>query len=214
MRTTTLLVTAFLTLQATVTWSQTKPQVSPQVSPPVSRDGGMPAVRMVDAGIVEPLVIQSNVNAAAVAANTAELDKLRKEVTELKTRSAEFEKQQRAKADALTDEMAKLTEKLEAMRKTVKDLSQADEQRTEHERDVATRRAQIGQATATLNQAIVQLASGNTGGVEAALRMAEASLTGNAQRDVQLARGALQQGDLWTTRQFISLALVEAEGLR
>lgn len=185
------------------------PLVAAATPPPLSKDGGMPAVRMVDAGI-EPLIPQSN----AQAANTVELERLRKEITELKTRSAEFEKQQRAKTESLTDEMAKLNEKLEAMRKSLKELNEANEQRVENERSLATRKAQIGQATATLSQALVQLASGNASGVEGALRAAEGSLSGNAQRDVQLARAALQQGDLWTTRQFISLALIEAEGLR
>lgn len=175
---------------------------------PTSRDAGVPLVR-------KPQAVDGGVPGASVPGPTPEVERLRKELNDLKLRTAELERLQQAKAEAQSNErLDKLEKKLDELKSQVKQLSDAEERRADAEEALVARKVATAAASASVNSVLVVLASGNTSGVEPSLRYAEGVFTGNAQKDVQLARTALAQGDVSAARQYLLLALFEAEAQR
>lgn len=186
---------ATVAVVAALAGAQGKP--APQ---PAARDAGVSAPK-VDAGVPTPEPSR-NPNAPPAA----ELEKLRKDVAELRTRVTDLEAKA-AKADALAADLEKVRKKLDALQA---DSDAAEEKRANLERELATKKAQTTQASATVNVVLQQLTTGNTSNVELWLRGAEQQYSGNASKLVSLARTALAQGDLTAARQYLNLALLEA----
>ena len=169
-----------------------------------------PAARDAGVAVVRPSPVDAGVPAAPVASGpTPELEKLRKEVADLKLRTAELERQLQAKSDG--GDIDKLSKKVDALTEKVTRLSEAEDRRADAEEAVATKKANTAAASSNLNAVLLQLVSGNTKDIDPSLRYAESVYTGNAQKDVQLARAAIAQGDLSAARQYLMLALWELE---
>lgn len=163
-----------------------------------------------DAGVAAPRVVALDAGAAVVNGPTPELDKLRKELNDLKLRTTELERQQ-AKADALTADLDRLGKKVDDLKAQVKQLTDAQDRRVDAEEAAAAKKVATAAAAASLTSVLTVLATGSTTGIEPSLRYAEGVFTGNAQKDVQLARSALAQGDLAAARQLLLIALIESE---
>lgn len=170
-------------------------------------DAGVPTARAapVDAGVAAP---------AATSGPTPELERLRKEVAELRLRTAELERQNQSKADALDAQFEKLNKQLEAMKGQLTKLNDAEDRRADAEEAAQAKKAATAAATTSLNNVLGVLSSGNTSGVEASLQYAQGAFTGNAQRYVQLARSAVASGDLTSARGYLILALMESDSQR
>ena len=151
---------------------------------------------------------------AASGTNSMELDRLRKDVNDLKLRSSEVERAQQQKADALSAQVEKLSSQLEEIKGQLTKITDAETRRADTEQAVVNQRSATASASASLNSVLGTLASGNTSGVEPSLRYAESVFTGTAQKNVQLARAALAQGDVSSARQYLLLALYEADAQR
>jgi predicted nucleic acid-binding Zn-ribbon protein len=172
---------------------------------PAARDGGVTLVR--------PSAVDAGVPAAqVVSAPSPELEKLRKEVLDLKLRTAELERQLLAKS--ASSDLEKLNAKIDALTEKLTKVSEAEERRSDAEEAVATKKANTAAASSNLNAVLLQLVSGNTKDIDPSLRYAESVYTGNAQKDVQLARAAIAQGDVSAARQYLMLALWELENQR
>lgn len=190
---------------ASVVLAQGKPAAK------VTRDAGVPLPARAKAAAVDGGVPAA---AAIPAAPSGEVERLRKEVNELKLRTFELERQQQAKVDEQKSQVDALGKTVEELQAQMKSLSDAEARRVEAEEAAVTRKTATAAASASLNSVLGVLASGNTGGVEASLRYAEGVFTGNAQKSVQLARAAIAQGDVSAARQYLVLALLEAEAQR
>lgn len=179
-----------------------------QARPAARADAGVPTPRppTADAGVPTAATAQSG--------PTPEVEKLRKELNELKLRTAELERQGQAKADALNEQVEKLTKRLDEMRGQLTKLSAAEDRRADAEEAAQAKRAATAAATTSLNTVLTGFSSGNTAGAEASLRFAETAVTGSARNYVQLARAALGQGDLTAARGYVILALMEADSQR
>ena len=186
-----------LSVVAAVSLAQGKPAVVP------ARDAGVAAPRV--------FAVDAGVPAMAVASGTSEVEKLRKELNDLKLRTTELERQQQAKAEALGTDFERVVKKVDELRSQVKVLTDAEDRRVDAEEAAATKKVATAAAAASLTSALSVLATGSTTGIEPSLRYAEAVFTGNAQKDVQLARSALTQGDLSAARQLLLIALFESE---
>lgn len=181
----------------------------PRIAPPPARDAG---TRIVDAGVAAP---QPERPELSDRAQTIEIDKLRKEVTELRARVADLDQRQQkadSRADSLAKQVDELNKQLSTLKDQVSDVKEAEDRRQEAEKAVATRKAQVVQANAALVGALQQLSTGATN-IEGALRLAEASYSGNALQLVQAARRALGS-DVLLARQLLTLAIIEAEAAK
>lgn len=169
-------------------------------------DAGVPVVKKptLDAGVavVEPPRPLAPIPHPVIA----EVDQLRRDVVDLKTRAALLERQA-SQAEAMSAQLDKLSRQITSLQTQ---LSDTENRRTEKERQVAERRAQSEQAVASLGAAQQQLATGN-GNVGAALNYAESTLTGNALANIQAAKASLANGDLGSARIWIGLAIAEAQ---
>lgn len=182
--------------------AQARPATSPSRS-----DAGVTAAR--------PVVVDAGAPAAATgqSGGTPEVERLRKEVAELKLRTSELERTQ-AKTDALGDQLEKVNKQLADLKGQLTKLNDHEARRVDAEEAAQARKAATASAATSLNGVLGGLALGNTGGVDASLRYAESVYTGAAQHDVQLARAALAQGDLTSARAYLILALMEADAQR
>ena len=203
-----------IVLLASLALAQAKPAkpattAAPAQNPPAAaRDAGVAPARTTaasDAGVPMP---------AASGINSMEIDRLRKDVNDLKMRSVEAERVQQQKADALSAQFEKLSSQLEGIKSQLTRVTDGETRRAEAEQSVVSQRSATASASASLNSVLGVLASGNTSGIEPSLRYAENVFTGNAQRNVQMARAALAQGDVSAARQYLLLALSEAEARR
>ena len=195
-----------------------------QGKPPaiVTRDAGVPPpARSTSTGTNKSSTpaADGGVTAATPSAPTPgpisiETERLRKELNDLKLRTTELECQAQSKTDGLSGELEKMNRKLDELSGRVKQLSDAADRRADVEEAAVTRKTSTAAATTSLNSVLSVLASGNTSNVEPSLRYAEGVFTGNAQRDVQLARAALANGDVSMARQYLLLAIAEAEAQR
>jgi hypothetical protein len=126
-------------------------------------------------------------------------------------------------ARATAAQIAALEQLVEQSRQTSELLQQINDQlaaqRQQAADEAAQRQADAEQAAAqhaatlealgTLRQAQYLLATGNSDGVDEALRRAEAALSGRTLLDVEAAREALSREDLYPARQFLAAALEE-----
>jgi hypothetical protein len=75
--------------------------------------------------------------------------------------------------------------------------------------DEAARHSAALEALNRLRSADVELASGDTDGVDDVLGQAESTLLGRTRLDLEAARAALEQSDLYQAREYIEAALAE-----
>lgn len=172
-----------------------------------------------DAGVVAPVRTAPAADAgvavpAASGNNAMELDRLRKDVSDLKLRTSELERAQQQKGDGLAAQVEKLNGQVEELKAQLARVTEAEARRGDAEQAVVNQKSATVSASASVNSVLGVLASGNTSNIEPSLRYAESVFTGNAQRNVQLARAAIAQGDLSSARQYLLLALSEAAGQR
>jgi hypothetical protein len=188
-----------------VVLAQPRPAAAP------SRDGGVP----LDAGVAarSPSAADAGASAAPGAPPAGEVERLKREVTELRARVVDLEQRQ-ARASAAADDVERLRKEFDGLKGQVSKLQEADDQRSSAEASAAERRAAMTAAATNLGAVLSQLSSGNTRGIEPSLQYAEATFTGAAQRLVQLARQALAQGDLANARTYLALALAEVNSLQ
>lgn len=194
---------------ATLAFAQGKP-AAPSTPPAAARDGGVVATRATataDGGVSTPLPPTPNVA-------SGELEKLRRELTELKLRALEAEQRQQARADALNTQMEKMNKQLDDIKDQLTRVSEAEEKRVQADEAAATRRSATASASANLNAVLSALKSGNTADIEPSLRYAEGVFTGIAQKNVQAARAALAQGDVFAARELLIRALMDVEQQR
>ena len=187
-----MVVASFVLAQARPAVSPSRADAGVAVARPAASDAGTPV-------------------ANAQGGGSSEVDKLRKEVAELRQRTAELERQNQTKSDALTAQFEKFGKQLEDMKGQLTKLNETEERRSDAEEAAQSHRSAKAAASTSLNGVLGGLALGTTAGVDSALQYAESVFTGNAQHDVQLARAALSQNDLNATRSYLLLALMEAE---
>ena len=196
-------------LVASLALAQGKP------APSTVRDAGVASVRKVaavDGGVPPSAAAQAQ---AVSNVNSMEVDKVRKEIAELKARTAELERQQQsAKSESANGKLDALIRQVDELKAQLTRLNEVEARRADKEESAATQRSETAAASSNLSSVLGTLASGNTAGVEPSLRYAESVFTGNAQRNVQLARAALAQGDVSMARQYLLLAISEAQGPR
>ncbi|HUJ25502.1 MAG TPA: hypothetical protein VLW85_05765 [Myxococcales bacterium] len=89
-------------------------------------------------------------------------------------------------------------------------LADAEARRQAEQQEQAQQRSQRESAIAALNQAQSALAGGSYD-VSGALDQAEGAFSGQAQRDVQAARAALQNHDLSQARALLNAAILDAQ---
>jgi len=155
--------------------------------PPAARDGGVPA-RVLDAG--------SSVDGGTQA----------QQIQEMRARIATLE-QQAAAAQQQAQQMSAINDQLQALREQ---LGAADAARQKQQQDAQARQEAVRSVIASLGVAQQQLSSGD-GSVGAALDQAQSTLTGQAQRDVQAAREALRNGDVYAARGYLAAAVSDAQ---
>lgn len=206
-----------VSLSATVAFAQGKPPPSQTGA----RDAGLPSVAvgpvrpapaaapLTDGGV--PLPVSST---PAATAPSVEVERLRKEVAELKLKALEAEQRSQAKVDALAAQMDKLSKQLEDIQSKVTRVSESEDRRVEAEQAEVTRRSSTAAASSNLNAVLTSLASGNTSGVEQSLRYAESVYSGNALKRVQAARAALSNGDVFAAREHLIMAIIDADAQR
>lgn len=178
--------------------------------------GRPPGASRTDAGVAaaRAVAVDAGVGAPVTSGPTPELERLRKEVAELRLRTAELERQNQAKADALDAQFEKLNKQLEDVKGQLTKLNDREDRRADAEEAAQAKKAATAAATTSLNNVLGVLSSGNTSGVEASLQYAQSAFSGNAQRYVQLARSAVASGDLTSARGYLILALMEADSQR
>ena len=187
-----MVVASFVLAQARPAVSPSRADAGVSVARPSAGDGGAPL-------------------ANAPGGGSSEVDRLRKEVADLRLRTAELERLNQTKSDALNNQVEKFGKQLEDMKGQLAKLTQTEERRADAEEAAQSHRSAKAAASTSLNGVLGGLALGNTAGVDSALQYAENVYTGNAQHAVQLARAALGQNDLNAARSYLILALMEAE---
>jgi len=103
--------------------------------------------------------------------------------------------------------MSAINDQLQALREQ---LGAADAARQKQQQDAQARQEAVRSVIASLGVAQQQLSSGD-GSVGAALDQAQSTLTGQAQRDVQAAREALRNGDVYAARGYLAAAVSDAQ---
>lgn len=188
-------------------------QARPTTNP--ARDGGValpraaaPTTSSADAGVstATPSAVERGPN--------TEIERLRREVADVKARASEVERAQQQRIDSLNTDVQALKRQLDDLKSQFADVKEAETRRSTQETAVTEQRAATQTASQNLNGVLTQLSTGNTSGIEASLRYAESTYSGNAQRYVQMARSALQNGDLNNARAYLQLAIAEANAPR
>lgn len=176
---------------------------APQPHARATLDAGIVASPALDAGVA---VVAPALPPSVPTPSVAEVSHLRREVVDLKARTALLERQI-AQAEATTAQFEKLGKQIADLQNQ---LNAAEERRIEHERKAVEKYQRAEQAVAALGAAQQQLATGNTN-VGGALTLAESTMTGAALNHLQAARAALANGDLASARIWLTLAVVEAQ---
>ena len=122
----------------------------------------------------------------------------------------------RARVDVLEQRLAQTQQQSQDLQQIAAELRQlraqvaeAEARRKAEEQAQAARRQQVQSAVDALGRAQYALAGGNDD-IGAALDQAQAVLEGQAQRDVQAARAALQNRDLALARTYLAAAISDA----
>jgi len=125
--------------------------------------------------------------------------------------------QLRARIEALEQERAQTRQNAQKLDQLVQQLRQqvadAEARRQASEEQQQAQRASVQIAVDALYAAQQRLAGGNYA-IETELDQAQRSFTGQAQRDVQAARAALQNRDLAAARALLSAAISDAQAGR
>jgi hypothetical protein len=153
---------------------------------PPARDGGprVPAVDAIpDGGTAQQLQLQ-----------------------EMRLRISLLE-QQLANSQQQVDQMAAMNSQLQALRDQ---LAASDAAKQQQQSQEQARKDAVNAAISSLGTAQQQLAIGDPS-IDAVLDQAQSSFTGQAQRDVQIAREALRNGDLSQARAYLSQAVTDAQ---
>lgn len=197
------------------------PVLLAQVSPPTRtprerRDGGVR--RRADAGD-RPIILGTDppgrlrVPPAAPDAGVAERDagpdEVHRELQALRARIDALE-QERARAQQTAEALQQLNSQVQLMRQQ---LADAEARRVAEEQQREAQRANVQAAVDALASAQQRLMTGDYG-IDAELDRAQATFTGQAQRDVQAARVALQNRDLARARAFLNAAILDAQAGR
>jgi hypothetical protein len=141
-----------------------------------------------DAGTPAPATSATDVQLAALKAQVAALEQLVEQ------------------SRLVSDQLGQINAQLQAQRQQVADAEAAQQDAAEQE---AAQQAATLEALGTLRQAQVLLAFGNSDGVDAQLRRAEAALSGKTLLNVEAAREALSREDLYPARYYLAAALAE-----
>ncbi len=128
-----------------------------------------------------------------------------RQITELRARVDVLE-QTLAQTQQQSQDLQQIAAELRQLRAQV---AEAEARRQAEEQAQAARHQQIQSAVDALGRAQYALASGNDD-IAAALDQAQAVLEGQAQRDVQAARAALQNRDLALARTYLAAAISDA----
>ncbi|MGZ6124167.1 MAG: hypothetical protein ACXWLR_04355 [Myxococcales bacterium] len=118
--------------------------------------------------------------------------------------------QELARARQAQQQLQQLTSEVQQLRQQVAD---AETQRRAAEQQRGSERAAVESATSALYAAQERLQGGNSS-VDAELAQAQATFSGQAQRDVQAARTALQNRDLAAARALLAAAISDAQAGR
>ncbi|MDP1922071.1 MAG: hypothetical protein Q8L14_37870 [Myxococcales bacterium] len=169
--------------------------------------GALSKLAAADAGVAAPLPPRPVANESV---SNAELERLRKRITELEARATELERQAK-QLDALTKKLDQTNDDLAAFKKEVNGREDA---RRESERRVVEQKQRFEAVSRSLVTVDQQLSTGATANVNEALRAAEATYTGTALQYVQSARASMANGDLATARKYLLLAVLEAQAAR
>jgi hypothetical protein len=106
----------------------------------------------------------------------------------------------------LASQLPEQSAQLQALLQSQQEEAAQQEAAAEEE---AARHAAALEALARLRSADVELASGDTDGVDEVLGNAESTLPGRTRLDLEAARAALAQSDLYQAREYIEAALAE-----
>ena len=144
---------------------------------------------------------------AGVAAQPADAGETatQRQIADLRARVDGLE-QRLAQTQQQSQELEQIAAELRQLRAQVAD---AEARRQEEEQARAARQQQVQSAVDALGRAQYALAGGNDD-ISAALDQAQAAFSGQAQRDVQMARTALQNRDLAQARAYLSAAISDA----
>jgi TolA-binding protein len=123
----------------------------------------------------------------------------------------------RARVEGLEQKLAQTQQQSEDLQQIAAELrllraqvAEAEAQRQGEEQARAARQQQVQSAVDALGRVQYSLASGNDDDISAALDQAQAAFSGQAQRDVQMARAALQNRDLALARTYLAAAISDA----
>ena len=136
-------------------------------------------------------------------------DPVQQEMQQLRARIDALE-QERAQTRQNAQKLDQLVQELQQLRQQVAD---AEARRQASEEQQQAQRASVQIAVDALYAAQQRLAGGNYA-IETELDQAQRSFTGQAQRDVQAARAALQNRDLAAARALLSAAISDAQAGR
>ena len=146
---------------------------------------------------------------ATSAATDAGWDEVHRQMQQLRARLETLE-QERAQNQQTAQQLQQLTQEVQLLRQQIAD---AEAQRAAAEQQRDARRASVQTAVDALYAAQQALAGGNSS-IEAALEQAQATFTGQAQRDVIAARAALRNSDLSGARALLAAAISDAQAGR
>jgi predicted component of type VI protein secretion system len=184
-------------------------------------DGGQrrrPARRRADAGVSrqKPVLLGTDPPGklrplepsadGGVALADAGPDEVHRELQQLRARVDQLERE-RAQSQQSAQQLQQITQELQELRRQVAD---AEAQRQAEAEQAQARRASTQSAVDGLYAAQAQLAGGGYD-VEAQLSRAESAFSGDAQRNVRLARTALQNRDLSAARAYLAAAIAAAQ---
>jgi uncharacterized membrane-anchored protein YhcB (DUF1043 family) len=136
-------------------------------------------------------------------------DEVHRDLQLLRARLETLE-QERAQHQRTAQQLQQLTQEVQLLRQQIAD---AEAQRLAAEQQREANRAAVQSAVEVLYSAQEQLAGGNSA-IEGALDRAQATFTGQAQRDVVAARAALRNRDLSAARALLSAAISDAQSGR
>jgi chromosome segregation ATPase len=136
-------------------------------------------------------------------------DELHRELQQLRTRLDALERE-RALAQQTAQQLQQLTQEVQLLRQQIAD---AEARRVAAEQQRDAQQAAVQSGLDSLYAAQQRLAAGNYA-IEAELDRAQATFTGQALRDVQAARSALQNRDLAAARALLAAAISDARAGR
>lgn len=141
-----------------------------------------------------------------VAQRDAGPDETHREIQQLRARIDALE-QERGRNQQTAEQLQDISQQLQALRQQVAD---AEAQRRAAEQQEQSRRAAVQSGINALYDAQSMLSGGNSS-IDAQLSQAESAFSGQAQRDLSLARGALQNRDLAAARVYLNAAILDAQ---